>query len=785
MTDLGGQTLGRYQIIERLGRGGMADVYKAYQPGLDRYVAVKVLHPHLSEDPNFITRFQREAKTVAALRHPHIVQVFDFDSQGDRYFMVMEYIEGGKTLKEVLNDLAARGERLPLHHALDICAKLADALEYAHGQGMVHRDIKPANVLLPTVDNPVLSDFGIARIFGQTGLTASGAMIGTPAYMSPEQGRGEKADERTDIYALGIVLYEMMTGQPPYDADTPYGVILKHINDPLVPPHKFVEKLPQAVERVVLKSLAKDPLDRYPSAGAMRDAILRAKEDQDEITGVGEVTEEIWPEASQETVPAAAGPTIAAAFPAATETELAEPLIDAAPAKKKRRVKWWVAALAVIAAIAVIGGGLALGLGWINEGRPQAAHNEVEPPEEFVEPEEPEESEGPAGEEDYGETGRLTEEAYAILEDDPERAMELLEEALDLDPENVWAMTGMARLYLYDGDYDSANEILVEALTLEPDHPEVQLLRGILFTDSEEYYNVDEAMAALGRAIDINCVDGGNLWLCGDASSRRANLYAWYFGEYPQALEDINRAIETAPEPWYAAPFLETRAYIYGAMEDFGQADASFIEAYERGNSEISFLEDAASFAVLTGRNETAVAFYERLLNEHPDDASVKAGQAYVMWTMGNYDASLEMSHLALEQEPDLAKAKYVIGLVQIDQGNPEQAVETFGSILEADRDSYAWPFLNEDFQHEIHFDMARAAWAMGDQGWALGLIDQSLEFNEGMPYPYVLRGDILAEIGEIDEARDNYQTALDLGGYMPELVEYVEGRLAALPGAQ
>ncbi len=782
MTDLGGQTLGRYQIIERLGRGGMADVYKAYQPGLDRYVAVKVLHPHLSEDPDFVTRFQREAKTVAALRHPHIVQVFDFDSQNDRYFMVMEYIEGGRTLKEVLNDLADRGERLPLPHTLDICAKLADALDYAHGQGMVHRDIKPANVLLPTIDNPVLSDFGIARIIGQTGLTASGAMIGTPAYMSPEQGRGEKADERTDIYALGIVLYEMMTGQPPYDADTPYGVILKHINDPLVPPHKFVEKLPQSVERVVLKSLAKDPLDRYPSAGAMRDAVLRAREDQDEITGIGEVTAEITP-ASQATV-AAAGPTVAVEAPGITETELAEPLAAAAPGGKKRRVKWWVAALAVIAAMAVIGGGLAAVLGLFDGDDTHVlpeSHQEVEPGEE---PEEPGEPEEPALEEGMiTASGRLTEEAYGIIETDPERAEELLEEALDINPMNVWAMTGLARVYMYRGDFDSANDVLEEAYAIEPDHPEVQLLRGMLFTDSEEYYNADEAMAALGRAIEINCVDDGNLWLCGDASSRRANLYAWYFGEYPQALEDVNRAIGTAPEPWYAAPFLETRAYIYGAMEDFERADADFMEAYGRGNGEIAFLEDAASYAVSTGRNEAAIGFYERLMNDHADDARVKAGQAYVLWTMGNYDAALEMSHAALEQEPDLAKAKYVIGLVQIDRGNPEQAVETFGSILGVDRDSYAWPFLNEDFRHEIHYDMARAALAMGDHGWALDLVEQSLEFDEGWAYPYVLRGDILAEIGEVEEARHNYERALELGSYMPELVETVEQRLSALPG--
>src|SRR5258705_7187331 len=163
MSNLDGQTLGKYQMIERLGRGGMADVYKAYQPGLDRYVAIKVLHPHLSEDKDFITRFQREAKSVAKLRHPNIIQVYDFDSQGEHYFMVMEFVEGGQSLKEYLQALGQRGEHVPLAASAELTAKMADALDYAHKEGVVHRDIKPANVLLPSIDKPLLGDFGIAR----------------------------------------------------------------------------------------------------------------------------------------------------------------------------------------------------------------------------------------------------------------------------------------------------------------------------------------------------------------------------------------------------------------------------------------------------------------------------------------------------------------------------------------------------------------------------------------------------------------------------------------------
>jgi len=290
MTDLLGFTLGRYQLIERLGRGGMADVYKAYQPGLDRYVAVKVMHPHLAEQPEFITRFEREARAVAKLRHPHIIQVFDYDVQGEWYFMVMEYVEGSRTLKEQLFEMSTRGEHLSVPHTLDIIAKVADALDYAHQQGMIHRDIKPSNILMPASDNPLLGDFGIARLAGLSGLTATSVSIGTPSYMSPEQGQGETATEQSDIYALGIVLYECLAGQPPYDADTPFGVILKHINAPLPIPREVIPDLPDEVERIVLKSLAKNPADRYASAAHMREALNLAAEHVVEPSIANEVT---------------------------------------------------------------------------------------------------------------------------------------------------------------------------------------------------------------------------------------------------------------------------------------------------------------------------------------------------------------------------------------------------------------------------------------------------------------------------------------------------------------
>ncbi|MFN8417802.1 MAG: protein kinase [Anaerolineae bacterium] len=273
MNDLSGATLGKYQVLERLGRGGMADVYRAYQPGMDRYVAIKVMHGHLSEDPGFIERFKREAQSVGTLRHPNIVQVIDFDSFGDEYYMVMEYVEGD-SMKAMLTKRGA----LPVTEALTLMIKITDAVAYAHAAGMIHRDLKPANILLGkrNPNEPILTDFGIAKILGASNLTGSGVAVGTPTYMSPEAGRGEKVDERADIYSLGIMLYEMVTGTLPYDADTPWAVILKHNNDPLPPPRSLAPDLPAGVERIILRALAKNPDDRYHTAAEFRDALRTA-----------------------------------------------------------------------------------------------------------------------------------------------------------------------------------------------------------------------------------------------------------------------------------------------------------------------------------------------------------------------------------------------------------------------------------------------------------------------------------------------------------------------------
>jgi serine/threonine protein kinase len=271
MADLTGMTIGPYRIIEQIGRGGMATVYKAYHAAMDRHVAIKILPEEYANDPGFRARFEREAKTVANLRHPHILPVFDYGEKSGISYLVMPYIPTG-TLKTYL----AQEGQLPLDETARIFIRLAEALDYAHRQGVIHRDIKPDNVLFDEDGNALLTDFGLTRMVEGGGSLTGTGVIGTPAYMSPEQGQGMRLDHRSDIYSLGIILYEMVTGDVPFSADTPIAVIFKHVSDPLPLPLTMRPDLQEAAENVILKALSKDPKDRFDTCVAMAKAFEKS-----------------------------------------------------------------------------------------------------------------------------------------------------------------------------------------------------------------------------------------------------------------------------------------------------------------------------------------------------------------------------------------------------------------------------------------------------------------------------------------------------------------------------
>lgn len=272
MSGLVGQTIGQYRIESALGEGGASVIYRAYQTSMQRYVAIKVLKANLHEDPQFLERFRREGRMVAQLQHPHILPVIDFGQTEQFAYLVMILLEGGS-----LSDYLYNHRPLPLHECRRLFTQIASALEHAHSRGVVHRDLKPANVLLDESRNAYLTDFGIARIMAQTQkFTKTGALIGTPHYLSPEQAMGKPVDTRSDIYALGVMVYEMAVGQTPFDANTPYGMIFQHIRELPPPPGSINPDIPPEVEAVILKALEKEPGKRYQTPMEMAEALAAA-----------------------------------------------------------------------------------------------------------------------------------------------------------------------------------------------------------------------------------------------------------------------------------------------------------------------------------------------------------------------------------------------------------------------------------------------------------------------------------------------------------------------------
>lgn len=280
--------LGKYELEKRLGQGGMAEVWKAFDTQLQRYVAIKMLHANFQNEPGFRERFQREARVIASLHHPNIVQIHDFqisspsESEEPVAYMVMDYVEG-QTLAQYIRSTSRTGKFPPATDIVRLFISIGMAVDYAHQNGMVHRDIKPANILLDkrnvshnSIGEPILSDFGIAKLMGATTGALSGTWLGTPLYVAPEQVMGHPGNERSDIYSLGTILYEIFTGVTPFQGDTPTNIMMQHLQAMPTPPSLINPAIPPALTVVILRALSKDPAMRFPSAVSLAVAIAEA-----------------------------------------------------------------------------------------------------------------------------------------------------------------------------------------------------------------------------------------------------------------------------------------------------------------------------------------------------------------------------------------------------------------------------------------------------------------------------------------------------------------------------
>ena len=351
-----GHTIGgRYEIKALLGHGGMSTVYQANDPNLRRTVAIKLIHPHLSNDPQFVRRFEQEAAAVAQLRHPNIIQVYDFNHDSGVYYMVLEYVPG-ETLQAKLMALNATGRRLSLVDTIQIMAPVCDAVAYAHQHGMIHRDLKPANVMLHPQGQPILMDFGVAKILGDMQHTATGAVIGTALYISPEQARGERPSERSDIYSLGVMLYEMITGVPPFTADSAISLMMKHVTQPVPDIRQINQNVPDLLVAVAKKALAKDPADRYQTASDMA-LTLRAID--------------VPESAAEETISPKARQRVES-----TKIESVSAVLPSAPGASKSGLPAWLIGLVVV--VLVLGLGLGLFFLWPRSDQVASATEEAQ-----------------------------------------------------------------------------------------------------------------------------------------------------------------------------------------------------------------------------------------------------------------------------------------------------------------------------------------------------------------------------------------------------------------------
>jgi tRNA A-37 threonylcarbamoyl transferase component Bud32 len=270
MNTWSGQTIGSYQIADEIGQGGMAIVYRAYQTQLERWVAVKIMHTTEASDREFLARFRREARAIAALRHPNILTIYDYGEEHGIAYIVMELVPGG-TLKARLT-----GQPMEWPDAAMLVLPVGRALAYAHSEGIIHRDVKPANVLLARSDWPMLADFGLVKLVGhQRGITRPGVSIGTPAYFSPEQAAGDDVDHRSDIYSLGIVLYQLLTGRLPFEASSPIEMMLQRLHELPIPPRRFNSRITAQLEAIIMRALARDLEARHPTMEALVNDLSR------------------------------------------------------------------------------------------------------------------------------------------------------------------------------------------------------------------------------------------------------------------------------------------------------------------------------------------------------------------------------------------------------------------------------------------------------------------------------------------------------------------------------
>jgi serine/threonine-protein kinase len=663
-SSLVGQTLGQCQIVELIGEGGMANVYKAWQPSLRRYVALKVLAPHLSSDAEFIKRFHQEAVSAANLKHPCIVTIYDVGVESGHHYIAMEFIEGA-SLQERLRS----GQAFAPEQVVDVATQIGSALDYAHQRGFIHRDVKPANVLIEASGRAVLTDFGIVKALTGSGVTAAltqaGTIVGTPQYMSPEQVKDEPLDHRSDLYALGIVCYEMLAGQAPFDGTTTHSILYAQVNNPPPPLRRFTGlNIPPPVEAVVTRMLAKERDSRYNDAGEFSRDLAQA------VAGV-------WP------VGLGGGTTVAGGMgthtavmggtpggmPAATVRQppgpptpppmyptpppayptpppmYSTPVPAQAPARHRSRwplVLGAVAAGLVLILVAVVGG-LAL-VKWYPLYSAQtalAAGDDTKAAEGF----------GRILERDPGNAeateGLLQAAANLAQAGQFEAAIAAYEQVQQVKPGEVRALQGLGQAYEAQGEWQQAAEWYEKWTQVAPDDRNAFLALGNARFNLEEY---ERAVAAYERAMALGA----------GAVEVGTHLGLAYFelARYDKAVEWLQNAMSQDPEDFQLQRAFGLSLYAQGQTEQaIGYLNKTVALGADRPGDELMDVYYALGGCYFAAQDyEQAIRFYEQAQELDPEGKGVWAAEAranleraYVENAMKDVLLDLDFSNVVTE----------------------------------------------------------------------------------------------------------------------------------------
>lgn len=714
MEDLTGKQLGPYQIVAALGEGGMATVFKAYQPSMDRYVALKVLPRHFASDPEFIGRFSQEAKVIANLQHPHILPVHDFGEADGYTYLAMRFIEGG-----TLADWLKENGPLSLEKIRSIITQVGGALDYAHSRNVIHRDVKPSNILVDEWGNCLLTDFGLAKMTATTShLTQTGGILGTPAYMSPEQGLGKKIDHRSDIYSLGVVLYQMAIGRLPYQAETPMAVVIKHIHDPLPPPTRFKPDLPEGLERVILRALAKDPEDRFPTASDMVKTLQSVTEQptlaKPDISEPAPRPTTAKPPSSPE--PVAELPESDTAVPPTPPPAAPKPLppleptiVEPPPQPGRKRTYWLVGGgLVGIVAIIVIGFLVANSL--------SGDENEQDIPEQVAETAVTENNNPPDQENDQtiDELFAVVDEAYAA------------------------------------GDIGRALDAINQAIELEPNQPDLYCQRGYTQNDMEDFPAAAESFKQCRVMAQEQQIPDLQAEALGQGTLTRVEMVMRETDDPQKALNIIDEALQQPDAP----PWLICERGEFNTWYDNKAAVADF-EACKDQNPDDEYWPWRAESVINMIHGYTALdeEDYGAALEHFSNWADLAPDEYWAHCALGN-------AHTGLNEYPP-ALDQYVL-CEQLAQSQDDG-----DAVREA--------------QSGQLYVQARLAIEDGNVEQALQNYNQVVELTPDNAYLYCERGELHQELGHIDEARNDYVTCLEMYGDDPDGRSWAEDLLRSL----